>query len=84
MTDIVKLKDKVVLITGSTKGIGKVIAESFAEQGAKIVINSEIRNDVETTVREFKEKKYSVTGISADVGEVEDVSVMTFWLTTLL
>lgn len=34
------LKDQVVLITGSTKGIGKAIAMRMAEQGAKVVISS--------------------------------------------
>ncbi len=32
------LKDKVVIITGGTSGIGRAAARIFAEQGAKIVI----------------------------------------------
>jgi NAD(P)-dependent dehydrogenase (short-subunit alcohol dehydrogenase family) len=35
-----KLKDKVVVITGSSSGIGQATAEAFAKEGAKIVVNS--------------------------------------------
>ena len=34
------LEGKVALITGSTKGIGKAIAQRMAEQGARVLISS--------------------------------------------
>ena len=35
-----QFKNKVVVVTGSSSGIGKAVAEAFAKQGAKLVINS--------------------------------------------
>lgn len=34
-----KLKNKVAIITGASKGIGASIAKHFAEEGAKVVVN---------------------------------------------
>ncbi|MBA1394435.1 SDR family NAD(P)-dependent oxidoreductase, partial [Lactobacillus sp. XV13L] len=43
-----ELKDKVVLVTGSSRGIGLAIAQAFAKQGANIVLNA--RKPIDETV----------------------------------
>ena len=34
-----KLKDKMALVTGSSRGIGRAVALAYAKEGAKVVVN---------------------------------------------
>ena len=67
---------KIVLVTGSTRGIGRVVAETFAKQGALVIINSRTEGDVKNTAAIFNTKGYSAEGIAADVGDKNAVRVM--------
>ncbi|MBI2108960.1 MAG: SDR family oxidoreductase [Parcubacteria group bacterium] len=69
MKQYLNFTERVVLVTGSTRGIGYVIAEAFAEQGAKIIINGRVKNTVQKVVDIFEGKGYAVIGISADIGD---------------
>lgn len=65
------LKDQVVIITGSGRGIGKAIAEKFAACKAKIVI-SDIDEDVtKATAAELQAKGAEVMGIACDINDRE-------------
>jgi 3-oxoacyl-[acyl-carrier protein] reductase len=50
------LKDKVCLITGASKGIGRSIAETFAEQGAIVYANARTQNSIDDWAKELSEK----------------------------
>ena len=50
------LKDKTVLITASSTGIGKAVAEIFAQEGCKIAISSRSKDNLLSAARELKEK----------------------------
>jgi len=50
------LKDKTVLITASSMGIGKAVAEMFAEEGCKIAISSRSKENLLSTAKELKDK----------------------------
>ena len=70
-----KLKDSVVLVTGSSRGIGLAIAQAFAKQGAKIVLNA--RKPISSEViDQFEKDHVEVMDISADVTKEDDVKEM--------
>lgn len=50
------LKDKTVLVTASSMGIGKAVAELFSEEGCKVAISSRSKENLIATARELKER----------------------------
>jgi len=64
-------KNKVVLITGSTQGIGRKTAELLAQRGAIVVINSRNENKVIETVKAFEARGFSVFGSAGDVSNFD-------------
>jgi len=66
-----ELTDKVAIITGSSKGIGKAIARAMAENGARVVISSRKQDACEAVVKEFKKDKLDAVAIACHVGEKE-------------
>ncbi len=68
------MKNETAIITGSTSGIGKKIAEVFLEEGCKVTICSRNEERVKKTVSEFKEKYgESVLGQACDVTKVDEL-----------
>jgi len=67
---------KVVIVTGSTRGIGYQIAHSFAELGAKVVVSSRKAEDCQTTQTEFEEKGFTCLGVAADVSRMDDCKAL--------
>jgi len=67
-----RLKDKVAIITGSARGIGKATAEKFLKEGAKVVVCDVNLEQVNETVAELKALG-EVDGIKVDVTNREDV-----------
>lgn len=64
------LKDKVVIITGGTSGIGRAAARIFAEQGAKIVITGRRRSALAAAVLDHP----NIRGLTADVAKPADAA----------
>jgi NAD(P)-dependent dehydrogenase (short-subunit alcohol dehydrogenase family) len=72
-----RLKDRVALITGASRGIGKGIALAFAAEGADIIVNySTSRAQAEQVVQEIQAKRRRAVALQADIGEPKSVRDM--------
>ncbi|ABB13712.1 SDR family NAD(P)-dependent oxidoreductase [Carboxydothermus hydrogenoformans] len=66
-------KDKVVVVTGSGRGIGRSIAKMYAEHGAKVVIADRNFQEALETERLISEEGGEAMAVLADVSKPEDV-----------
>jgi 3-oxoacyl-[acyl-carrier protein] reductase len=73
-----KLKDKVAVITGvgAPQGLGKAIADAFANEGAKVAICDINEEGVKARASEIAGKGMSCLGLRRDVSSVESVQQM--------
>ncbi len=71
------LKDKVALVTGGTKGIGRAISLSLARAGARVAVNySSDEKAAEDTVKELTEINGFGIALKADVSDYHEVQKM--------
>jgi NAD(P)-dependent dehydrogenase (short-subunit alcohol dehydrogenase family) len=68
-----ELRGKVAVVTGSSRGIGKGIALRLAREGMKVVITSNVPEDVEQTAGEFERLGVELLAVTADLGEPLEV-----------
>ncbi len=62
-----KMKDKVAIVTGSSKGIGAGIARAFAQEGARVVITSRTEEEGSQIARELGAQEGRAIYIQTDV-----------------
>lgn len=67
-----QLQDKVAVVTGSTKGIGKEIALEFARRGAKVVVSGRNAERAEAVCAEIKAAGGSAMAVVGDVSRMAD------------
>ena len=70
-----RLKDKVALITGGSRGIGFATADRFLQEGAVVILTASSQGSADRAVAQLKEKHPSgtVAGISPDLSSLESV-----------
>jgi NAD(P)-dependent dehydrogenase (short-subunit alcohol dehydrogenase family) len=64
-----RFKDKVVLVTGATAGIGRAAAQAFAREGAKLVVTGRNRNTGESLVAELRKQGTEVEFVPGDASQ---------------
>lgn len=73
MNNLFSLKNKRILITGSTRGIGHLLAKGLAEYGAEIIINSTTQDKSEHVAAEFRKQHFLAHAVAFDVTDTQAV-----------
>ena len=70
-----RLKDKVAIITGGSRGIGYATADAFLREGATVIITASSQASADKAVAQLKEKypNSTIAGISPDLSNLESV-----------
>jgi len=68
-----KLQNKIAVITGAGKGIGKATAELFLKEGAKVVLTSRNISDLEQIIANNESKKDNISVIAGDISKEETI-----------
>jgi len=72
-----RLKEKVALVTGGGRGIGKAIFLALAQEGARVCVNYFHSKDAtEEVVKKIKEKRGEAISYKADISKLEEVNRM--------
>lgn len=67
-----RLAGKVAVVTGSSMGIGRAMAERFGQEGAKVVVNSRVADRAERAAEELRGRGIACVAASGDVSRPED------------
>src|SRR5213075_1977409 len=67
------LTGKVAIVTGSTKGIGRAIAQELARAGARVVISSRKAEKCEEVATAIRSEGLEATAIPCHIGKRQDV-----------
>jgi short-subunit dehydrogenase len=70
------LKDKTVIVTGGSSGIGKALAMQFASSGANVVIAARNEAKLNETKAALQHSGYSVTAITCDVSDAAQAEML--------
>lgn len=69
-----KLLNKTAIITGAGKGIGRAAAELFLKEGAKVILTSRNRYELESIIEENNNYKENITVLDGDISNEETIN----------
>lgn len=74
--ELFDLTGRTAIVTGGSRGIGKEMAEGFAEAGANLVICARRTEWLEKAANEFSERGFNLETVVADVSKPDDVQTV--------
>lgn len=71
-----KLQDKIAIVTGGSRGIGKAIALRLAAEGAKVAVTATTQAGADKTVEEIRQNGGQAIGFATNVADVKQVEAL--------
>lgn len=68
-----RLKDKVAIVTGAARGIGLVTAQTFAREGARVVLCDLDQAEVEQAAAQIRDQGFQALGLAANTAQTDSV-----------
>jgi gluconate 5-dehydrogenase len=71
--NLFNLRGKTVLITGSTRGLGYIMAKGLGSAGARIILNGRNAEKLEKSVDELRKEGFNVNGYAFDITKKQEI-----------
>jgi NAD(P)-dependent dehydrogenase (short-subunit alcohol dehydrogenase family) len=70
------LENKIAIITGASRGLGRAIAQLYAREGAKVILSARSQNDIERNVEELRTEGLQAVAFPCDVSDPIQVEAL--------